>query len=208
MHGGPFANIAHGCNSVIATKTALKLADYVVTEAGFGADLGAEKFLGYQMPAGGYLAGRRRAGGYAACAEIPRRAQKRANGTNRTLRARSKGGMVNLYKHIENLKELRRQYRGRASTVFIPTRRKSLRTGPERMPSNGAGCESRAGGGMGKGRLEGGIELAEGRAAGIAENKTAPRHPYELWRTAYMDKINAVAKEDIRRQATCTTARM
>ena len=45
IHGGPFANIAHGCNSVIATKTALKLADYVVTEAGFGADLGAEKFL-------------------------------------------------------------------------------------------------------------------------------------------------------------------
>jgi formate--tetrahydrofolate ligase len=45
MHGGPFANIAHGCNSVIATKTALKLGDYVITEAGFGADLGAEKFL-------------------------------------------------------------------------------------------------------------------------------------------------------------------
>jgi len=45
MHGGPFANIAHGCNSVVATKTALKLADYVVTEAGFGADLGAEKFF-------------------------------------------------------------------------------------------------------------------------------------------------------------------
>ena len=45
MHGGPFANIAHGCNSVIATKTAMKLADYVITEAGFGADLGAEKFL-------------------------------------------------------------------------------------------------------------------------------------------------------------------
>jgi formate--tetrahydrofolate ligase len=45
IHGGPFANIAHGCNSVLATKTALKLADYVVTEAGFGADLGAEKFF-------------------------------------------------------------------------------------------------------------------------------------------------------------------
>src|SRR5881275_2538242 len=45
IHGGPFANIAHGCNSVIATRTALKLADYVVTEAGFGADLGAEKFM-------------------------------------------------------------------------------------------------------------------------------------------------------------------
>src|SRR6185503_2709 len=45
IHGGPFANIAHGCNSVLATTTALKLADYVVTEAGFGADLGGEKFL-------------------------------------------------------------------------------------------------------------------------------------------------------------------
>ncbi len=45
IHGGPFANIAHGCNSVLATKTAMKLADYVVTEAGFGADLGAEKFF-------------------------------------------------------------------------------------------------------------------------------------------------------------------
>ena len=45
VHGGPFANIAHGCNSAIATRTALKLADYVVTEAGFGADLGAEKFF-------------------------------------------------------------------------------------------------------------------------------------------------------------------
>ena len=45
IHGGPFANIAHGCNSVIATNTAMKLGDYTVTEAGFGADLGAEKFL-------------------------------------------------------------------------------------------------------------------------------------------------------------------
>ena len=50
VHGGPFANIAHGCNSVLATKTALKLGDYVVTEAGFGADLGAEKFLDIKVP--------------------------------------------------------------------------------------------------------------------------------------------------------------
>ena len=49
IHGGPFANIAHGCNSVIATKAGLKLADYVVTEAGFGADLGAEKFLNIKL---------------------------------------------------------------------------------------------------------------------------------------------------------------
>ncbi|MGT2784181.1 formate--tetrahydrofolate ligase [Streptococcus merionis] len=50
VHGGPFANIAHGCNSVLATKTALGLADYVITEAGFGADLGAEKFLDIKVP--------------------------------------------------------------------------------------------------------------------------------------------------------------
>lgn len=54
IHGGPFANIAHGCNSVIATVTASKLADYVVTEAGFGADLGAEKFLDIKTRAGGF----------------------------------------------------------------------------------------------------------------------------------------------------------
>ena len=53
VHGGPFANIAHGCNSLLATETALKLADYVVTEAGFGADLGAEKFLDIKCRIGG-----------------------------------------------------------------------------------------------------------------------------------------------------------
>src|SRR5918998_2243306 len=53
IHGGPFANIAHGCNSVMATRTALKLADYVVTEAGFGADLGAEKFFNIKCRAAG-----------------------------------------------------------------------------------------------------------------------------------------------------------
>lgn len=53
IHGGPFANIAHGCNSLIATKTALKLGDYVVTEAGFGADLGAEKFFDIKCRYGG-----------------------------------------------------------------------------------------------------------------------------------------------------------
>ncbi len=50
VHGGPFANIAHGCNSVVATKLALKMGEITVTEAGFGADLGARKIHGYQMP--------------------------------------------------------------------------------------------------------------------------------------------------------------
>ena len=53
IHGGPFANISHGCNSVIATKAGLKLADYVVTEAGFGADLGAEKFFNIKCRSAG-----------------------------------------------------------------------------------------------------------------------------------------------------------
>ena len=60
VHGGPFANIAHGCNSVVATTTALKLADYVVTEAGFGADLGAEKFFDIKCRKAGLEAGLRR----------------------------------------------------------------------------------------------------------------------------------------------------
>ena len=53
MHGGPFANIAHGCNSVRATRLAMSLADYTITEAGFGSDLGAEKFLDIKCPAAG-----------------------------------------------------------------------------------------------------------------------------------------------------------
>jgi formate--tetrahydrofolate ligase len=76
VHGGPFANIAHGCNSVLATKTALKLADYVVTEAGFGADLGAEKFVDIKCrksglrPSAAVLVGTARALKYSGGAKI------------------------------------------------------------------------------------------------------------------------------------------
>ncbi len=103
VHGGPFANIAHGCNSVRATKTALKLADYVVTEAGFGADLGAEKFFDIKCrmadlkPDTVVLVATVRAlkyNGGVAKAEL--------SGEN--LPALSKG-IVNLEKHIENLKK-------------------------------------------------------------------------------------------------------
>ena len=72
MHGGPFANIAHGCNSVIATRTAMKLADYVITEAGFGGDLGAEKFLDIKCRQSG-LARRHCAGGHRSRPEASRR---------------------------------------------------------------------------------------------------------------------------------------
>ena len=103
VHGGPFANIAHGCNSVIATKTALKLADYVVTEAGFGADLGAEKFLDIKC----------RKAGIAPSAVVlvaTIRAMKMNGGVAKedlnTENVKAvEEGCANLGRHIENLKQ-------------------------------------------------------------------------------------------------------
>lgn len=103
VHGGPFANIAHGCNSVRATKTALKLADYVVTEAGFGADLGAEKFFDIKCRKAGLKPD-------AVVLVATVRALKYNGGVPKTelstenLEALSKG-IVNLEKHIENLQK-------------------------------------------------------------------------------------------------------
>ncbi len=103
VHGGPFANIAHGCNSVRATKTALKLADYVVTEAGFGADLGAEKFLDIKCRMAGLKPD-------AVVLVATVRALKYNGGvpkaelSSENLDALKKG-IVNLEKHIENLQK-------------------------------------------------------------------------------------------------------
>ena len=103
IHGGPFANIAHGCNSVLATTTALKLADYVVTEAGFGADLGAEKFLDIKC---------RKAGLTPDCVVLVAtiRALKMHGGVKKDdlkkedLKA-LEAGMANLQRHVENMKK-------------------------------------------------------------------------------------------------------
>ena len=102
IHGGPFANIAHGCNSVIATKTALKLGDYVVTEAGFGADLGAEKFLDIKCRNIGI-----RPDAVVIVATI--KALKYHGGISKEdiLKENMEGlakGIDNLYKHIDNIK--------------------------------------------------------------------------------------------------------
>jgi formate--tetrahydrofolate ligase len=102
IHGGPFANIAHGCNSVIATKTALKLADYVVTEAGFGADLGAEKFFDIKCRKAGLKPD-------AAVVVATVRALKMHGGVARDqLRAENvaalEAGFANLARHLENLR--------------------------------------------------------------------------------------------------------
>jgi formate--tetrahydrofolate ligase len=103
VHGGPFANIAHGCNSIVATKMALKLADYVVTEAGFGADLGAEKFLNIKCRLGGLSPA-------AVVIVASIRALKLHGGAeldnlqNEDLEALAKG-IPNLLKHLENIKD-------------------------------------------------------------------------------------------------------
>ncbi len=102
IHGGPFANIAHGCNSVIATRSALKLADYVVTEAGFGADLGAEKFVDIKCrkaglkPSAAVVVATIRALKYHGGMEL-------ADLKNENLEALEKGA-VNLERHIDNVR--------------------------------------------------------------------------------------------------------
>ncbi|WP_120076666.1 formate--tetrahydrofolate ligase [Aurantiacibacter odishensis] len=104
LHGGPFANIAHGCNSVIATKTALKMADYVVTEAGFGADLGAEKFLDIKCRLAGL-----KPDAIVLVATV--RSLKMNGGVPKNQLTEGenveavRAGAVNLKRHIENLKK-------------------------------------------------------------------------------------------------------
>lgn len=113
IHGGPFANIAHGCNSAIATKLALKLADYVVTEAGFGADLGAEKFVDIKCrktglkPAACVVVATIRALKYHGGVELPDINQENLSAL--------KAGLVNLEKHIQNVT----QHYGLAAVVAI-----------------------------------------------------------------------------------------
>lgn len=104
VHGGPFANIAHGCNSVVATTSALKLADYVVTEAGFGADLGAEKFIDIKCRKSGLRP--------SACVLVATiRALKYHGGADlKTITEENllalEAGLVNLEKHISNIRDV------------------------------------------------------------------------------------------------------
>src|SRR5262249_46401169 len=101
IHGGPFANIAHGCNSVMATRTALKLADYVVTEAGFGADLGAEKFIDIKCrkaglkPSAAVIVATVRALKYHGGIAVPDLPKENVEAL--------KKGLVNLQRHIDNV---------------------------------------------------------------------------------------------------------
>jgi len=98
VHGGPFANIAHGCNSLMATRAALKLGDFVVTEAGFGADLGAEKFMDIKC---------RKSGLRPSCAVVVAtvRALKHHGGEHRQGLPALAAGMANLERHVENMQK-------------------------------------------------------------------------------------------------------
>ena len=102
IHGGPFANIAHGCNSVIATKMAMKLGDYVITEAGFGADLGAEKFFNIKCRQSGIMPDA------SVCVATIKALKYHGGATKEELEQENiealKNGIPNLLKHIDNIK--------------------------------------------------------------------------------------------------------
>lgn len=188
MHGGPFANIAHGCNSVTATRLALKLGDYCITEAGFGADLGAEKFLDIKC---------RCAGLKPSCVVIVAtiRALKYNGGVPKTELSKEntvalKNGIVNLETHIENM----RKY---GLPVVVAINRFATDTEAE-IETIEAVCKEKdvpvsltevfARGG------EGGKELAE-KVVKTIETKEAHFKPIYDEKLSIKEKLNVLAKE-------------
>lgn len=188
VHGGPFANIAHGCNSVRATKTALKMADYVITEAGFGADLGAEKFFDIKCRMSGL-----KPDAVVLVATI--RALKYNGGVAKEeLSAENldalKKGIVNLEKHIENLQKF--------GVPVIVTLNSFLTDTQEETDFVRSFCEERdcefalsnvwAEGG------KGGIELAEKVLKSLEEKKSGFKVLYDET-LPIKEKIGTIAKE-------------
>ena len=188
VHGGPFANIAHGCNSIRATKAALKMADYVVTEAGFGADLGAEKFFDIKCRIGGLkpdaavLVATIRALKYNG--GIPKKGLEEEN-----LTALEKG-IVNLEKHIENLQKY--------GVPVVVTLNSFLTDTKAELDFVKAfckekGCEVAVSDVWEKGG-EGGIALAE-KVLETLEKKESSFHVLYEDSLSLKEKIEAVAKE-------------
>ncbi|MBQ7765743.1 MAG: formate--tetrahydrofolate ligase [Lachnospiraceae bacterium] len=188
VHGGPFANIAHGCNSLRATKTAMKMADYVITEAGFGADLGAEKFLDIKCRIGGLkpdavvLVATIRAlkynGGVA-----------KADLSSENLDALAKG-IVNLEKHIENLQKYKVPVVVTLNSFVTDT---DAETDFVRKFCEERNCEFALSQVWEKGG-EGGIALAEA-VLNTLENKTSDFSPIYADELTLKEKIETVAKE-------------
>jgi formate--tetrahydrofolate ligase len=188
VHGGPFANIAHGCNSVIATKTALKMADIVVTEAGFGADLGAEKFFDIKC----------RKAGIAPSAVVlvaTVRALKYNGGVakgdlNRPDMEALKKGIENLGKHIENLQKY-------GVPVIVTLNAFISDTDEEKTfveeYARGKGCEYAYSEAWEKGG-EGALDLAE-KVIKLAESNKADFHTLYPDDMPLAEKIETIAKE-------------
>lgn len=188
IHGGPFANIAHGCNSVMATKTAMKLADYTITEAGFGADLGAEKFFDIKCRYAGLKPD-------AVVLVATVRALKMHGGVPKTELAvpnveAVKKGIVNLEKHIENVKKF-----GVPLVVAInifaqdtPEELEAVREHCAKHGVNVALSDVFARGG------EGGIDLAK-EVIALAESGAADLHPLYASELSLKEKIETIAKE-------------
>ncbi len=188
VHGGPFANIAHGCNSVRATRTALKLADYVITEAGFGADLGAEKFLDIKCRMAGLKPD-------AVVLVATVRALKYNGGVAKAdLGAENvealKKGIVNLEKHIENLQKYK--------VPVVVTLNRFITDSPAELAYVKEFCEARGAefalsdvwekGG------EGGIELAN-KVLETLETKESFFEPIYKDELSLKEKIETIAKE-------------
>ena len=188
IHGGPFANIAHGCNSVMATQTGLKLADYIITEAGFGADLGAEKFFDIKCRYAGLKPD-------AAVIVATVRALKMHGGVPKTeLKTPNveavKKGLVNLEKHIENVKKFGVPCVV-AINIFAQDTAEELEAVREHCAKHGVNValsDVFAKGG------EGGIDLAKEviALADSGESKFAPIYPLDM---SLKGKIETIAKE-------------
>ena len=188
VHGGPFANIAHGCNSVRATKTALKLADVVVTEAGFGADLGAEKFLDIKCRKAGLKPD-------AVVLVATVRALKYNGGVPKdqlsaeNLEALEKG-IVNLEKHIETLQKFGVPVVVTLNSFISDTEAEYAYI---KKFCEDRGCEFALSEVWAKGG-EGGIALAE-KVMETLENKPTQYHVLYPDEMSLKDKINTIAKE-------------
>ena len=188
IHGGPFANIAHGCNSVRATKLALKLGDYAVTEAGFGADLGAEKFMDIKCRLSGLSPD-------AVVIVATVKALKYNGGVPKDQLGKEnleavKKGIVNLDKHIENIKKF---------GVPVVVTLNSFITDTEaeyqfiKEHCEALGCEFALSSVWAKGG-EGGLELA-GKVLETLDNKISDFKPIYKDEASLKDKIETVAKE-------------
>ncbi len=188
IHGGPFANIAHGCNSVMATKTGMKLADYTITEAGFGADLGAEKFFDIKCRYAGLKPD-------AAVIVATVRALKMHGGVAKNdLKTPNveavKKGLVNLEKHIENVKKFGVPVVV-AINIFAQDTEEELEAVREHCAKHGVNValsDVFARGG------EGGIDLAK-EVIALAESNTADFHPLYDLDMPLKAKIETIAKE-------------